>query len=100
MLDKPPSDHADHAEDFSRRDAQELDIAAGETVVDLGIDPNRFAALDPEDLQRKTFLPDERTVGSLGPGDTITLDSGVMNPDAMDAPPTTRRRATTGGSSG
>jgi len=86
MTGKPPPDPADHAEDFSRRYAVELDIAAGETLVDLGIDPNRLAALDPEDLQRKTFLPGERTVGSLGPGGTITLDSGVMNPDAMDAP--------------
>ncbi len=86
MTARPPADPADHAVDFSRRYAQDLDIAAGETLVELGIDPNRLAALDPEDLQRKTFHPGERTVGSLGPGGTITLDSGVMNTEAMDAP--------------
>jgi hypothetical protein len=54
--------------------------------MEMGIDPKRLAALDPEDLQRKTFHPGERTVGSLSPGGVITLDSGIMNPEAMDAP--------------
>lgn len=54
--------------------------------MDLGIDPNRLGATDPEDLTRKTFHPGERTVGGLTPDGRITLDSGVMNPDVMDAP--------------
>ncbi len=50
MPEKPPPDPADHAEDFSRRYAQELDIAAGQVLTDLGIDPKRLGATDPEDL--------------------------------------------------
>src|SRR5581483_10452245 len=86
MPDAPPPDPADHAEDFARRYARELDIAAGQVLMELGIDPDRLAALDPEDLVRKTFHPGERTCGSLGPGGVITLDSGIMNPEAMDGP--------------
>jgi len=86
MPDKPPSEPADHAEDFSRRHAEELDIVAGQVMMDLGIDPKRLGATDPEDLTYKTFHAGERTCGSLTPEGRITLDSGVMNPEAMDAP--------------
>jgi hypothetical protein len=86
MPHTPPSDPADHAEDFSRRYAEDLDIAAGDILMGLGIDPKRLGATDPEDLTYKTFHPGERTVGSLTPDGRITLDSGVMNPEAMDAP--------------
>ncbi len=59
MTDQPPLDPADHAENFSRRYAQELDIAAGEVLMDIGIDPKQLGATDPEDLQYKTFHPDD-----------------------------------------
>jgi hypothetical protein len=86
MICKPPNDAADHAEDFSRRYAEELDIAAGEVLMGLGIDPTRLGGTDPEDLSYKTFHPAERTVGGISPDGRITLDSGVMNPEAMDEP--------------
>lgn len=83
--DSPPANAADHAEDFGRRYAEDLDIAAGQVLMDLGIDPYRLARLDPEDFQRKTFFPGERTVDSVSPEGVITVDSGVMNLDVMDA---------------
>jgi hypothetical protein len=86
MPENPPADPADHAEDFSRRYAHELDVASGQVLMDLGIDPDRLGATDPEDLAYKTFHPGERTCGSLTPDGRITLDSGVMNPEVMDAP--------------
>jgi hypothetical protein len=86
MPAKPPEDPADHAEDFSRRYAQELDIAAGDTLTEIGIPPSRLGGTDPEDLEYKTFHPAERDCGGLSPDGRITLDSGVMNPNVMDAP--------------
>jgi hypothetical protein len=49
MTDKPPADPADHAEDFSRRYAEDLDIVAGPAMMDLGIPDNqRGSATIPE----------------------------------------------------
>lgn len=86
MTGTPPGDPADHAEDFSRRYAQESDIAAGDTLMGIGIAPKRLGATDPEDLVRQTFHPAERSRGAITPDGRIKLDSGIMNPDAMDAP--------------
>src|SRR5277367_4598539 len=36
MIEKPPSEPADHAQDFSRRYAEDLDIVAGQAMMYLG----------------------------------------------------------------
>lgn len=79
-----PNNPADHAKDFARRYAADLDIAAGELLMGIGIDSARLGAIDPEDLVDNKFHPAERTVGSLTPDGRITLDSGIMHPDALD----------------
>ena len=87
MPDAPPIDPADHAEDFSRRYADELDIAAGQVMIDLGIPNNQMGARDPDrNSEHHSFFPTERTGGGISPAGQITVDSAVMNLDAMDDP--------------
>ena len=84
MTDKPPADPADHAEDFSRRYAEDLDIAAGQAMMDLGIANNQMGARDPDrNREPHSFFPSERTGGSVSPAGQVTLDSGLMNPDLL-----------------
>ncbi len=84
MTEKPPSDPADHAEDFSRRYAEDLDIVAGQAMMDLGIPNHQMGARDPDrNREHYSFFPSERTGGSVSPAGQITLDSGLMNPDLM-----------------
>jgi len=86
MPDKPPSDPADHAEDFSRRYAEDLDIVAGQVMLDLKIPDNQMGARDPDrNSEHHCFFPSERTGGSVSPAGQITLDSGLMNPDLLAA---------------
>ncbi len=86
MRDKPPSDPADHAEDFSRRYAEDLDIVAGQVMLDLKIPDNQLGARDPDrNSEHHCFFPSERTGGSVSPAGQITLDSGLMNPDLLAA---------------
>ena len=87
MPETPLPNPADHAEDFSRRYANDLDVAAGQVLLDLGIDPDRIGANDPDDgFRHKVFHPSERNCGGITPDGRITLDSGIMNPETMDAP--------------
>ena len=84
MTDKPPADPADHAEDFSRRYAEDLDIAAGQAMMDLGIANNQMGVRDPDrNREPHSFFPSERTGGSVSPAGQITLDSGLMNPELL-----------------
>jgi hypothetical protein len=46
MTEKPPEDPADHAEDFSRRYSEDLDILAGQAMMDLGIPDKQMGARD------------------------------------------------------
>ncbi len=86
MLDTPPPDPADHAEDFSHRYAEDLDIVAGQAMIDVGIPDRQMGAGDPDRLgERFSFHPGDRIGGSYGPVGQITVDSGVMNPHLLDA---------------
>jgi hypothetical protein len=86
MFDKPPTDPADHAEDFSHRYAQELDIVAGQAMLDLGIPNERMGARDPDrNREHHSFFPADRTGGSVSPAGQITLDSGLLNPELLTA---------------
>jgi hypothetical protein len=46
MTERPPSQPADHPEDFSRRYAEDLEIVAGQAMMDLGIADDRMGARD------------------------------------------------------
>ena len=85
MTDKPPSDPADHAEDFSRRYAEDLDIATGQVMLELGLTDGEMGLRDPSrNLEHHTFFPNERDCGGVSPLKPINLDSGIMNPAVLD----------------
>jgi hypothetical protein len=84
LIDRPPGNAADHAEDFSRRYAEALDIVAGQAMMDLGVPDDNMGARDPDrNRERHSFFPSDRTGGSVSPAGQITLDSGLMNPDLL-----------------
>src|SRR4051812_19882496 len=85
MPDRPPSDPADHAADFARRYAEELEIIAGQAMIDLGIPNDQMGARDPKrNREHHSFFPADRTGGSVNSAVQITVDSGVMNPALLD----------------
>jgi hypothetical protein len=87
MTEKPPSDPADHAEDFSGRYAIDLEIAVGEVMLELGLSDHEMGSRDPSrGLEHHTFYPQEGDCGSVNRLGQINIDSGVMNPAAMDGP--------------
>jgi hypothetical protein len=82
MIDKPPTDPADHAEDFAHRWRDKLEEYITVRMDELGIpddmngQPNyggdgRWYAFDPH--------------GRKGGGNTtgVVIDSGVLNPDLL-----------------
>jgi hypothetical protein len=87
MPDTPPTDPADHAEDFSHRYADDLEIATGQVMMDLGLTRHEMGSRDPgRNLEHHTFYPDERDGGGNSPMGQLSVDSGVMNPAIMDVP--------------
>jgi len=87
MPDRPPPDPADHAENFSRCYADDLEIVAGQAMMDMGLTGAQMGERDAErGGDNHSFCPGERTAGGLSPADQVTLDSGVMNPAKMDDP--------------
>lgn len=86
MTEKPPEDAADHAEDFSWRYAPDLEIVAGQAMMDLGLTDFETGARDPDrDREHHCFFPADRTGGGISPAGQVTLDSGLMNPDLLAA---------------
>jgi hypothetical protein len=83
MPDTPPSDPADHAEEFSRRWADKLEQESGILIEEVGIPLERIGARDIKDGTWRIFFPSERTGGGLAPGGRISLDSGIFNPEQM-----------------
>jgi hypothetical protein len=84
MPDAPPSDPADHAEDFSRRYAEDLDTVAAQAMMVLLVPDNQKGARDPDrHREHHGFFPADRTGGSVSPAGQITLDSGLMNPELL-----------------
>jgi hypothetical protein len=87
MPDAPPTDPAEHAEDFSRRYVNDLEIATGQVMIDLGLTQHEMGLRDPSrNLEHHTFFPDEGDGGGVSRAGQINLDSGVMNPSVMDGP--------------
>jgi hypothetical protein len=84
MTDKPPAEPADHGEDFSRRYAEDLDIVAGQAMMDLGIPDNQMGERDHTRGSRiYSFFPGDRQGGTVSHAGQVTLDSGLMNPDLL-----------------
>jgi hypothetical protein len=84
MNEKPPSDPADHAEDFSRRYAEDLEIVAGQAMMDLGVRDNQLGERDhARGSQIYSFFPGDRQGGTVSHAGQVTLDSGLMNPDLL-----------------
>lgn len=84
MPDPPPPDPAAHAEDFAHRYAEDLEIAAGQAMLDLGLTNHQMGARDPDrGSEHHCFFPGDREGGTVSPAGQVTLDSGLMNPDLM-----------------
>jgi hypothetical protein len=82
MPDRPPSDPADHAEDFAHRWADRLDQYAAERMEPLGIPAEKIGASDPlRGIRWAAFVPHDREGGGITTG--ITVNSGVLNPDLL-----------------
>ena len=86
MPDKPPSDSADHAEDFSHRYADVLDYLAGDRMTELGIPTDKIGSRTPGH-GHATFIPQERSGGGNDHLGGLTLDSGVFNPELLGTLP-------------
>jgi hypothetical protein len=86
MTDKPPPDPADHAEDFARRYAQDMDYLTGDRMAELGIPTDQIGSREPG-KGHATYIPHERTGGGNDPAGGLTLDSGVFNPELLGTLP-------------
>lgn len=86
MPGKPPSDPADHAEEFAHRCAREMDYLSGDRMAELGIPADKIGSRLPG-KGHATFLPHERTGGGNDTVGGLTIDSGVFNPDLLGTLP-------------
>ncbi len=83
-MDNPPTDPAEHAQDFAKRYAQDLDIVAGQTMLDLGLTDDQMGARDHERRsEHYCFFPQDAIGGSVNRAGQVTLDSGLMNPELL-----------------
>jgi len=84
MPNKPPPDPAEHADDFSHRYAEDLDIVAGQAMMDLGLPNHQMGARDhTRNSEIHSFHPSDREGGTVSPAGQVTLDSGLMNPNLL-----------------
>jgi hypothetical protein len=89
MPETPPTDPADHAEDFARRYQFPLDQYCALRMQELGIPENLFGTADlGGDGRWRAFLARERQGGTLMEG--IAVNSGVLNPELLKGKPGVR----------
>jgi hypothetical protein len=82
MTEKPPSDSADHAADFSKRYAEPLDRYCALRMEELGIPQEKLGADDLRpSMPRCAFDRYTREGGNITSG--VTVNSGVLNPDLL-----------------
>ncbi len=82
MTEKPPTDPADHADDFAHRWADQLDEYCTIRMDELGIPNGKNGEQDPDRPETwRAFVPDERTGGYTSNG--ITVNSGCLNPELL-----------------
>lgn len=78
MRERPPPDPADHAEDFARRYARDLDAYCAVRMEELGIPERLHGAPDFDgDGKWRAFIAHDRTGGRITTG--ITVNSGCLN---------------------
>lgn len=79
MPDRPPSDPADHAQDFAERYAADLDQYCAVRMEELGVPGHLIGDSDPYRRRPwRAFVAEERTGGHITTG--ATINSGVLNP--------------------
>jgi hypothetical protein len=82
MTEAPPTDPADHAEDFAHRWADKLDEYCTIRMDELGIPNDKNGEQDPGRPKTwRAFVPEERTGGHTSRG--ITINSGCLNPGLL-----------------
>jgi hypothetical protein len=82
MPEKPPSNPADHAENFSHRYAHDLEAYCAVRMEELGIPERLHGTPDLENDGRWTaFIARDRQGGSLLEG--IAVNSGCLNPHLL-----------------
>ena len=80
-MDKPPTDPADHAEDFAHRYRDWIDYVVSQRMLDLGIPPERIGMPDIRyGIRHAAFHPHYRNAGGVSPDGRITVESGIFNP--------------------
>lgn len=88
-MDRPPKDHADHAEDFARRYDRDLDAYCAVRMEELGRPERLHGTRDLEGDGRWTaFIARDRQGGSLLEG--IAVNSGCLNPQLLKGKPGAR----------
>jgi hypothetical protein len=86
MPEAPAEDMAEHAVDFGWRYAEDLDLVAGQAMMDLNLTEGQMGARDPHRPgEHHCFHPEDRTGGSVSHAGQVTIDSGIMNPHLLDA---------------
>ena|SRR6185312_2044572 len=89
MTEKPPEDPADHAEDFSHRNAFQLEQYCALRMQELGLPDHLLGATDFDgDGKWKAFIAHEREGGNITDG--ISVNSGVLNPELLKGNPGAR----------
>jgi len=84
MTEHPSEGPAEHAEDFSRRYLEDLEIVAGQAMMDLGIPDDQMGERDHARGSRIfSFFPGDRQGGTVSHAGQVTLDSGLMNPELL-----------------
>ena len=82
MIEKPPADPADHAEEFSRHWADRLEEYSTIRMKELGLPDDKIGS---SPLTKpggwRSFDPADRTGGSIERG--VVVNSGCLNPDLM-----------------
>jgi hypothetical protein len=82
MPDRPPSDTADHAQDFALRWMDRLELYCIERMQALGIPEEMIGQPDYDgDGRWRAFNPYGRRGGENTTG--VVIDSGVLNPGLM-----------------
>ncbi len=81
-MEHPPSDPADHAEDFAHRWRDKLEEYCAVRMEKLGLPDDKIGSSPLNRPGRwRAFDPEERTGGSIERG--VVVNSGCLNPDLM-----------------
>ena len=82
MHEKPPTDSADHAQDFAHRWTDRLDQYCVIRMNELGIPDDKNGAPDYEgDGRWLAFQPRDRSGGNITSG--VVVNSGCLNPKLL-----------------